>query len=74
MEERNEVVKLYGIINDKNAEIKRLQQENDTLKERLKMFVSRKKIRTVYKELGKILDADKDPYVLEQELKQREDI
>ena len=52
--------------------ISRLRQENQNLKEKLKMYIPRRRVRRVYKMLGKILRTDVDPVILEKELKEGE--
>jgi chromosome segregation ATPase len=56
----------------KDTEINKLKQENHTLKEQGKMFIPRRRVRRVYKMLGKILKVDIDPVLLEKELKSEE--
>lgn len=53
-------------------ENKDLKEENHTLKEKLQMFIPRRRVRRVYKMLGKILRTDIDPILLEKELKQKD--
>lgn len=53
-------------------ENKELKEENHTLKEKLQMFIPRRRVRRVYKMLGKILRTDIDPILLEKELKQKD--
>ena len=51
-------------------EISKLKGEVNTLKEQLQMFIPRRRVRRVYKMLGKILRTDIDPVLLEKELKE----
>lgn len=50
--------------------ISQLRQENQNLKEKLQMYIPRRRVRRVYKMLGKILRTDIDPVILEKELKE----
>ncbi len=59
-------------IQKQDTEINKLKQENNTLKEQLQMFIPRRRVRRVYKMLGKILRTDIDPVLLEKELKSEE--
>lgn len=46
-------------------DLKKLQAENHNLKEQLKNYIPRRRVRRVYKMLGDILEADTDvsPYI-----------
>ena len=52
--------------------IKKQQEEIHELKEKLQMFIPRRRVRRIYKMIGKILRVDVDPIVLEKELKAEE--
>ena len=41
-------------------ELKKLQEENHNLKEQLKNYIPRRRVRRIYKMLGNILEADTD--------------
>ena len=60
------------VVDKLTKENKELKEENHTLKEKLQMFIPRRRVRRVYKQLGKILRTDIDPILLEKELKQKE--
>lgn len=47
------------------------KQINGELREQLQMFIPRRRVRRVYKMLGKILRTDIPPELLEKELKQK---
>ena len=53
----------------KDKIINEMKKENHDLKEKLQMFIPRRRVRRVYKMLGKILSVDIDPIILEKELK-----
>ena len=59
-------------IQKQDTEINKLKQENHTLKEQGKMFIPRRRVRRVYKMLGKILKVDIDPVLLEKKIKSEE--
>lgn len=63
---------LQNIINKQNIEISNLKHEINTLKEKLKMYIPRRDVRAIYKHLGKILNSDIDPQILEEKLKSKE--
>lgn len=42
------------------ADLKKIQAENNTLKEQLQSYIPRRRVRRVYKLLGDILEADTD--------------
>lgn len=44
----------------KDEELKQLRAENHNMKEQLENFIPRRRVRRVYKMLGKILDEDTD--------------
>lgn len=56
-------------IEKKDKTINELKHENHTLKEKLQMFIPRRRVRRVYKMIGEILRTDIDPIILEKELK-----
>lgn len=56
-------------MNKKNKNIE-LQKELNSYKEQLAMFIPRRRVRRVYKMLGKILQTDIAPEILEKELKE----
>ena len=60
------------VVDKLTKENKDLKEENHTLKEKLQMFIPRRRVRRVYKMLGKILRTDIDPILLEKELKQKD--
>ena len=67
---------LINLIEKQEAEINRLQEIskehqkiNGELREQLQMFIPRRRVRRVYKMLGKILRTDIPPELLEKELK-----
>lgn len=68
--EQNNIINNYiEIEKEHQKENGELRQENKTLKEQLQMFIPRRRVRRVYKMLGKILRTDIDPVLLEKELK-----
>lgn len=60
------LLELYDKEKQKNKE---LAEENHNLKEKLQMFIPRRRVRRAYKMLGKILRTDIDPILLEEDLK-----
>lgn len=58
-----------GELTEKNNLIKKQQVEIHELKEKLQMFIPRRRLRRIYKMIGKILRTDIDPIILEKELK-----
>lgn len=60
------------VVDKLTKENKDLKEENHELKEKLQMFIPRRRVRRVYKMLGKILRTDIDPILLEKELKQKD--
>ncbi len=68
-----EAMALQTVLNEldkKDKIIKQLKEENHNLKEQLQMFIPRRRVRRVYKMLGKILRTDIDTVLLEKELKE----
>ena len=65
---RRKVQAIDNVIN----KIKELEEENHTLKEKIQMFIPRRRVRRIYKMIGKILRTDIDPVLLEKELKKEE--
>lgn len=65
---RRKVQAIDNVIN----KIKELEEENHTLKEKIQMFIPRRRVRRIYKMIGKILRTDIDPVLLEKELKKED--
>lgn len=49
---------LLNLINKQQKEINKLKQENHNLKQELKVYIPRRRVRRVYKMIGKILKQD----------------
>lgn len=67
LEDNTDILKME--LKKKNNTIEELKKENHNLKEKLQMFIPRRRVRRVYKMIGKILRTDIDPILLEEELK-----
>lgn len=67
LEDNTDILKME--LKKKNNTIEELKKENHDLKEKLQMFIPRRRVRRVYKMIGKILRTDIDPILLEEELK-----
>lgn len=60
---------ILNLIETQKAEIEKYKKENHDLKEKLQMYIPRRRVRRVYKMIGKILRTDISPELLEKELK-----